>query len=265
MSLKRSLVQLANRALGPLPVAIENTDALAGLRAKATRLDWQAQLLEHAPSPETIPRAQLGQDLFALWANGFVRDGYFVEFGGADGVMLSNTVLLERSFGWNGIVAEPARAWHDVLRANRRCEVDTRCVWEYSGRTLTFAEPADPFLSTVNDYLETDGHGANRRESATYEVETVSLGDLLAEHDAPQRIDYLSVDTEGTEFEILRSFDFDRYDVRVLTVEHAYNPERRRLVYDLLTGKGFVRVLAETSLWDDWFVAPDLTLPARAA
>jgi FkbM family methyltransferase len=262
MTTKNSLFKFANRLIAPLPFSLETSDRLATLRGAETRLLWESQLVEHEPNPETVPRGQVGQDLFALWATSFRRGGYFVEFGAADGVGLSNTLLLERSFGWNGIVAEPARAWHEELRKNRQCIVDTRCVWEQSGQQLTFIEPADAFYGTISGYADLDDNQLERRDSVSYPVETVSLNDLLEEHSAPSKIDYLSVDTEGTEFEILSTFDFDRYDVRVITVEHAYNPTRRDRLREHLGARGFKLVLGEMSRWDDWYVGRDVTLPS---
>ena len=75
----------------------------------------------------------------------------------------------------------------------------------------------------------------------------------------PKRIDYLSIDTEGSEYEILSNFNFDAYDIRAITCEHNYMPERER-IYKLLTSKGYFRVDTEKSKWDDWYTKSKPTL-----
>ncbi|WP_020399070.1 FkbM family methyltransferase [Kordiimonas gwangyangensis] len=197
--------------------------------------------------------AQLRQDIFVLHHLGFKRDGFFVEFGAASGRALSNTYLLEKEFNWSGIVAEPARHWHEMLAANRSCHIETACVWHTSGERLMFLEVANPELSSIDHFADADSHAKDRREGHNYEVETISLMDLLEKYDAPKRIDYLSVDTEGSEFEILQAFDFGRYDIEVITVEHNFTAQRDEL-YRLLTSNGYVRTLEHISRFDDWYI-----------
>jgi FkbM family methyltransferase len=197
-------------------------------------------------------RAQLFQDLFVLFSLGQKREGFFVEFGATDGVELSNTLLLERSHQWKGILAEPAKCWHKDLMANRHCVIDTRCVWTKSGEVLEFNEVADRELSTITRYSNQDGHFVSRRMGKIYPVETVSLDDLLSSNGAPNRIDYLSVDTEGSELEILEAFDFHKYDVQIITVEHNFTMNREGIRI-LLESRGFSRVFERFSMWDDWY------------
>jgi FkbM family methyltransferase len=204
------------------------------------------RLLPHA-------RAQLRQDIFVLAELHLKRGGYFVEFGATNGIDLSNTYLLETQFGWRGIVAEPAQCWQTALARNRACKIDTRCVWRESGATLRFNETNIAELSTIESFSAGDRHAELRKAGHSYEVRTVSLMDLLREHDALRQIDYLSVDTEGSEFDILQAFDFEHYDVRIITCEHNYSPLRDKL-HALLTEKGYTRKFEGLSQVDDWYV-----------
>ena len=197
-------------------------------------------------------RAQLRQDLFVLSELGFKRKGFFVEFGATNGIDLSNTFLLETRFNWNGILAEPARCWYDSLRTNRRGPIETCCVWSESNSTVTFNEAEVAELSTVATVKSAEYFDRSRKKGSTYDVHTISLNDLLAKYDAPKEIDYLSIDTEGSEFDVLRNFDFDRYTIKVITCEHNFTPTRES-VNELLTSHGYVRKFEELSDFDDWY------------
>ncbi|MCU9837549.1 FkbM family methyltransferase [Ruegeria sp. WL0004] len=194
-------------------------------------------------------RSQLRQDLFALTQCGFKTGGFFVEFGATDGIELNNTYLMETHFGWTGILAEPARGWHDALKANRKCTIETRCVWHTTGETLAFTEAPRGENSGISTFVKS----SRRLRGQNYKVETISLVDLLETHKAPAHIDYISIDTEGSEFDILNAFDFDRWTFGVMTVEHNHAPQRED-IHALLTDKGYRRVLEDVSRFDDWYV-----------
>jgi FkbM family methyltransferase len=198
-------------------------------------------------------KSQLSQDVFVLSELGFKRGGFFVEFGATDGVKYSNTHVLEKEFGWSGILSEPARVWRNDLLKNRSCYIDFNCVWKRSGDVLEFNEVQDSELSTIDQFSGMDEHVEARKVGIKYLVPTVSLKDLLDRYHAPKVIDYLSIDTEGSEYEILSAFDFDAYQFRVITCEHNYTPMRDK-IHDLLTSKGYVRKFTYMSLLDDWYV-----------
>jgi FkbM family methyltransferase len=206
--------------------------------------------LDHYQGAES----QLFQDLFVQFTLKQKRNGYFVEFGATNGRSLSNTYLLEKKFGWNGVLAEPARCWHGELAANRACKIDHRCVWSRSGEQLSFNEARSPEFSTIDAFSGRDMHAAARADGARYMVETVSLLDLLDSCGAPRSIDYMSVDTEGSELEILRGFDFGKYDIRIITVEHNGVEPDRSQIFELLSGLGYERRLTALSNFDDWYV-----------
>jgi FkbM family methyltransferase len=198
-------------------------------------------------------KSQLRQDLFVLSELDFIKEGFFVEFGATNGLDLSNTFLLEKGFGWKGILSEPARCWQHDLAANRTCYIENKCVWKDSGSVLTFNEVDDAELSTIRDYSKRDIHRTSRKSGHMYEVETISLVDMLKKYNAPHTIDYLSIDTEGSEFEILRAFDFDAYKFRVITCEHNFTDARDKIL-DLLIEKGYRRKFESLSKFDDWYV-----------
>ena len=210
--------------------------------------------------------AQLLQDLFALYFSELKKNGYFVDFGATDGIALSNTYNLEKKFGWSGIVAEPLPSWHGALRKNRACHIDTRCVYSQTGLSLTFVETFnDPELSGLQQDLQRGLNEAARKDQRTFEVSTISLTDLLDHYSAPKDIDYMSIDTEGSELEILKAFDFSRHRVSLITVEHNYVDAQRTAIKALLERAGFVRVCEPISRWDDWYVSRDNPVLARFA
>jgi FkbM family methyltransferase len=198
-------------------------------------------------------KSQLGQDLLALIGSGAKKPGFFVEFGSADGVALSNSYLLEKELGWSGILCEPSRSWHEDLKRNRSCTIEFRCVYSRTGEQIGFSENYIGELSGITEFTGDDHHGLINRTTDSYQVETISLLDLLRKHNAPKHVDFLSVDTEGSEFEILNAFDFSHYTFGAICVEHNYL-ENRPKVKQLLLANGYRQVYPELSDFDDWFV-----------
>lgn len=197
-------------------------------------------------------KSQINQDIFALIHSGWKHGGYFVEFGATDGQTLSNTWLLEKAFGWTGILAEPARVWRHALEgAGRTATLEFDCVWSETGKTLEFEEADWSELSTVTEFRGSDKHV--RHGVRKYSVQTVSLNDLLVRHGAPAEMDFLSIDTEGSEFSILSSLDFDRFRFRTIACEHNHGPTRER-IHGLLRGHGYTRVYTDETKFDDWYV-----------
>jgi FkbM family methyltransferase len=181
------------------------------------------------------------------------KPGFFVEFGASDGVALSNSHMLEKHFGWTGVLCEPSTAWHEALKQNRSCVIDTRCVYSVTGDKISFSENYLGELSAITAYAEPNGSGILKRTTSSYEVETISLLDLLKEHNAPRVIDFLSIDTEGSEFEILRNFDFQSYRFGAICVEHNFADTREK-IKKLLLANGYVQVHPDLSEFDDWYV-----------
>lgn len=200
--------------------------------------------------------SQLQQDLLAQYIATLTdsSDRFYVEFGASDGITYSNSYILERHFGWSGILAEPGKNWHESLLKNRKAILSKDCVWKSTGEILQFAESKNGEYSTIRDYISKDSHSLARKDSKIYEVKTLSLDDLLSRHGAPKHINYMSIDTEGSEYEILSNFDIKKYKIDFLSIEHNHTANRK-LIHEFMSENGFVRILEEMSGWDDWYVS----------
>ncbi len=200
---------------------------------------------------QSLSRSQLGQDLWVLEQLAWKRDGFFVEFGATDGVLLSNSWLLEKHFAWRGICAEPNPKLFARLQQNRSCTLSRACVYRNSGERMKFVL-ADAY-GGLEDLARYDQHVEKRKAYAAVgdviEVTTISLMDLLDQQDAPALIDYLSIDTEGSELAILEGIDWGRYQFRCITVEHNFT-EQRQGIQKLLEAQGYQ---CRKQQWDDWY------------
>ena len=80
---------------------------------------------------------------------------------------------------------------------------------------------------------------------------------MLLRLNALEKIYYISIDTEGSKFDILSRFSFDQWVVSILTVQHNFRADRDNM-QKLMHSYGFVRSLPDLSKFDDWYVSPQL-------
>ena len=214
------------------------------------------EFLEYLAAQKMFSPAQLCQDLFVSYFTELKKDGFFVEFGATDGITLSNTFIFEKYCNWNGILAEPLSTWHDNLFKNRKCIIDKRCVFSKSNLKKNFVNTYEmPELSGLENELHiADFNAEARKKKEIVTVDTVTLEDLLKEHKAPEKIDYLSIDTEGSEYLILENFNFKLYEISIITIEHNFIDDLRNKIKSLLEKNNFVRVFEKISRMDDWYV-----------
>jgi FkbM family methyltransferase len=201
-----------------------------------------------------LSRSQYFQDVWALFETGFKRDGYFVEIGAYNGVDLSNTYLLEKTFGWSGLLVEPNPEHRASIEASRSAAFSDRCVTGKSGERLSFWVTEASGLSSLASHATRDVHAEWRKKSyREIEVHSISLNDLLEEFKAPPDIAYMSIDTEGNESDILAKFDFRRWRPYCLTIEH--NNTHEAAIDEIMLARGYRRRFKELSDCDGWYVA----------
>lgn len=192
--------------------------------------------------------SQLGQDKWVCEIYGGKRGGYFVDVGAWNGVKISNTCHLEKELGWNGICIEPHPQAFEGLKSNRSCICENVCA--------AAAEGVVQFRCKGKGSMIVTGGGKN---VVPCKAETLAV--ILDRHNAPRLIDYLSLDIEGTELDVLQVFPFERYEFGVMTIEHnAYLGQqwqaRRDQMLALLESKGYARD-REVGC-DDWYINPRL-------
>lgn len=130
--------------------------------------------------------------------------GFFVEFGAGDGVTFSNTYWLEKNRWWKGLLCEPDP--RHVIRDRPGCIVE-RCFVGRPGEVEFQLHPTDPFLS-----------GTTRPSAETRTIPSVPLSELLQRHRV-ERVDFISLDTEGTELDAWASLDLERWRPRIAIFE----------------------------------------------
>jgi FkbM family methyltransferase len=194
-------------------------------------------------------RAQMLQDAAVLALRGKLGQGYFVEVGTGDGERHSNTVMLERQHGWQGLVIEPDRRFHASIRSCRTATLVTQPAFSRDGAEVEFLEAAS---SGTLSGLRGSADDGRSRTGVTYSTKAMTLNSILDANGAPKTIDYLSIDTEGSEVDVLNGIDLDRWDVRFMTIEHNFVPGKRERIVSMLAPHGFRPVLGAFSSMDVW-------------
>jgi FkbM family methyltransferase len=182
----------------------------------------------------------MGQDLEVLKFYKNKKEGFFIEIGASDGIELSNTYLLEKEYNWRGICVEPIPKNYEKLVINRPnsfcCD---RAVYNESDKEVVFdiANNYD-LLSGISEHIDCHKPCVDANKTQII-VKTITFNDLLEKYNSPLFIDYLSLDTEGSELDILKSVDLQKYTFGLIDVEHNHKEPRRTQIRDLLTFNGY--------------------------
>jgi FkbM family methyltransferase len=183
--------------------------------------------------------AELKEEFF-----GGARSGYFVDVGANEPETDSETWHLEQA-GWTGVLVEPQPELAERLRNTRSAKVyAVACSSpQRAGR------PVRLHLAGPHSSLSPDLVVAEVRTDRSIEVPARTLDDILADAGAPAPIDFLSIDVEGHETEVLAGFDIARWRPRLILIEdHVVSLAKHRL----LTRAGY-RLIRRTAL-NSWYV-----------
>ncbi|XP_065334474.1 protein Star-like [Cloeon dipterum] len=177
----------------------------------------------------TDPSEGLAQTVSGLLGN--MTKGFFIEAGALDGEVMSSTLLLERYNEWTGILIEPDPLnFLDLLGKNRRSWLAPVC--------LSFLQK--PIMVSFEQKLSLGRiQGApGARRPGLVDVQCVPLFSLLAALNRTN-VDFLSLDVEGSELDVLRTIPFGQIDITVVSVEFNKIVEGRQALKDFMKRKGY--------------------------
>lgn len=191
--------------------------------------------------------SQINQDIWVLEKSRYKENGYYIDIGCADGKEISNTYLLDKSFGWYGLCV-------DLLARNmedRSCSVYKGLVYD-SEKEVEFVKAIfnsdfsgiKENLSTFKEYL----HTSPIEKHFTSVTQTI-----FDRFKVPRYVDFLSIDVEGSELNILKGIDFKKHMFGIIMVEHNFAQPLRDDIRIFLEDKHYKY---ETSnQWDDIYIS----------
>lgn len=198
--------------------------------------------------------SHIGQDQWVIETLCHRRDGYFLDFGAFDGVTASNTLALERDLGWKGISVEANPTYYPALCESRSTICINAALWPISRESVEMVDAHG--LSSLRQYMDVDGNQPARENASSgfFSIDTINPTELLQRFKAPARIEYMSLDVEGCELDVLQAIDFSTYQIAMMTVEHSEFPARQDAIRAFLQPLGY-KVFRR--YYDDWFFHPE--------
>ena len=189
--------------------------------------------------------SQLGADRWVL--ERLAGSRYYVDVGANQGQLISNTYLLDK-LGWRGLCIEPVET---AGYEERTCIMERQVVGNQVDQQVEFVVGDDSSLSGNNAFLGVHAETVDKAGKTVVRNST-TLQTLLEKHNFHAYIDVMSLDTEGSEFEILRATDLEKYIFGHIAVEHNLEEPKRTQIRKLLLANGYV--LDKEVDVDDWYV-----------
>ncbi len=192
-----------------------------------------------------------------------MKNGFYVEVGAGDGVHGSCTYVLEKELEWTGILVEPlSSSFHNLkkIRKNSRCvnkgissSPETLKYYHFDGWA---GYNGFPSLNKFGEdqWWQKIKNGTNGAVAQEQHVECVTLDSVLMNNNAPKVIDYLCLDIEGAELEVMKDFPFCKYKFKAISIELS-----TPLLTDILIKNSYRQVLNpfnEVS-WEHYFIHQD--------
>ena len=204
------------------------------LREKKTWIDGVSEISRNVPTHNDI---WIIKEVFKG-----ARGGFYVESGAHDGSH-GCTYLLEKDYEWRGILIEPILGLYEKCRENRPRDTCVNACLNSAEGELEFIEyEKHKGCSGIKKNFGEQRRFANPDTDAhkSLLIKTTTLEQVLDKHNAPPLIDYLALDIERSEYEVMKVFPFDRYKFKAASIEMGGNTYRR--LTKIMKDNGYVKV-----------------------
>ena len=198
--------------------------------------------------------SQFGEDeiLNRIFSN--KESGFCIEIGANDGKTGSNSLFFEKK-GWTTLLVEPNPSLCEIIKKTRSAFLYECGVADKNGRGTLYVAVGDDGAHGVSMIAERD---IAEKKIASFgfnyypvDVKIMRLDDILVDVNINKKIDFISIDVEGGELEVLKGFDLLRWSPTILIIEDNSNLEDRA-VRCLMGKNGYVRF--KRTVVNDWYV-----------
>ena len=236
---KKTFLELFNRA----NYAEKKYSQLFNSIEQLIKLDLDSEIYKFVWSNKEKSKSQSYQDLIAYYIlkkhYGDNLNKNFIEVGAYDGVLYSNTFYLEKVHNFKGVCVEPSGDIFSELNKNRSST---------NLQAFVTNKKKDNVTIEVNGMHTTIAK--NLKAKNLQSVKCISLDSIFNEFFYSNKdVDFCSIDTEGTELEVLESLNFNKYNIKLFCIEN-----NNQSVNEFLSGKGYKCLNKNTDSHDNWFI-----------
>lgn len=178
------------------------------------------------------------------------KQGFFIDVGAHDGITFNNTLYFEKNNEWTGINIEPIKNVFDTLVMNRPNSINLNCaVCNSDGETEFYCNTGHTeMLSGIKSTFDPRHYNRLQNENKQWhcttdviKVNTKKMETIFDEHNI-SHVNYLSIDVEGAEFEVIKSINFDKVFIDVIGFENNFNDTSIPII-KYLEDKNFVVII----------------------
>ncbi len=196
--------------------------------------------------------AQQGEDIIVmtLFSRLGIKKPSYLDIGAHDPIIYNNTFLMYVN-GGRGVLVEPNPALTDRLRRARPrdtvLQVGVALTAQKEADYYVFPEASQNNTFSLEDVRRVEKTLGDRSRHEVTQVALVNINDIIKEHFKGEAPEFLSIDVEGLDLDILKSLDFSRYRPKIICVETLVFGENRsdEKIFDLMKSNGYT-VLGST-------------------